>query len=180
MTSRRHAFLVKLIRTLVEEWSYDEVQKVLAELSDVRKGASAAGGFREGEPRRVSLNRERARSRRPTAVEQVTRYVGPNADRETLFAIAAKFDRKEFLPRIGDIKEFLAMMGEAVGGMKHRLDGFRQLLPPLAQLPSDKLKHLATSTRHSGPAQLGPLSDAIKSTGEARRRSTMPEPEQKS
>jgi hypothetical protein len=73
------------------------------------------------------------------------------------------------------------MMGEESGTIKDRLDGFRRLLPPLSQLPSDKLKRLASSGRHSGPAQLGPLSDAIKSTGEAIRRSeTAPDPEQKS
>jgi hypothetical protein len=45
-----------------------------------------------------------------------------------------------------------------------RLDGFRRLLPPLSQLRPDRLKRLASSTRYSGPAQLGPLSDAINAT----------------
>jgi len=104
-----------------------------------------------------------------------------NGERETLLVIAEKFDRKEFLPSIGDIREFLAMMGEASAGMKDRLDGFRRLLSSLTQLPPDKLKRLASSTSYSGPAQLGPLSDAIKSTGDAIRRSEMvPETEQKS
>lgn len=178
MTSKRQAFRVKLIRTLVEEWGYDEVQKALAQLSDVGSGAHIASASGMKAPQQPSPNREASRSKKPTAVEQVTRLRTPDGERETLLAIAAKFDRKEFLPSVGDIREFLAMMGEDSGSMKDRLDGFRRLLPPLSQLPTDRLKRLASSTRYSGPAQLGPLSDAIKSTGESIRRSgKAPEPE---
>ena len=178
MTSKRQGFLVKLIRMLVEEWGYDEVRKALAQLSDMGSGAHIASASRERAPQQPSPNREGNRSKKPTAVEQVTRLSTPDGEHQTLLAIAAKFDRKEFLPSVGDIREFLAMMGADSGGMKDRLDGFRRLLPPLSQLPPDKLRRLASSTTYSGPAQLGPLSDAIRSTGEAiRRREKAPEPE---
>jgi hypothetical protein len=180
MTSKHQAFLVRLMRMLVEEWGYDEARKALAQLSDMGNGAHIAAS-RERGPQKPSTNRKGNRSKKPTAVEQVTRLSLLDGERDTLLAIAAKFDRKEFLPSVGDIREFLAMMGADSGGMKDRLDGFRRLLPPLSQLPPDKLKHLASSTTYSGPAQLGPLSDAIRSTGEAIRRSEKaPEPEQKS
>ncbi|HXQ53591.1 MAG TPA: hypothetical protein VN802_21040 [Stellaceae bacterium] len=181
MTSKRHALLLKFVETLVEEWSYDEVQRALTELPDAAGGTHAASALVGGVSQHPSFNRGVNRSKRPTAVEQVTKLSNWNGERETLLVIAEKFDRKEFLPSIGDIREFLAMMGEASAGMKDRLDGFRRLLSSLTQLPPDKLKRLASSTSYSGPAQLGPLSDAIKSTGDAIRRSEMvPETEQKS
>ncbi len=181
MTSKHHALLLKLTRMLVEEWGYNEVQKALAQLSDVRSRAHIASASRKLAPQQPSPNREANRSKKPTAVEQVTRFSTPDSERETLLAIAAKFDQKEFLPSVRDIREFLMMMGEESGAMKDRFDGFRRLLPSLSQLPPDRLKRLASSARYSGPAQLGPLSDAINSTGEAMRRSKMaPDPEQKS
>jgi hypothetical protein len=104
-----------------------------------------------------------------------------DGSRETLLALAAKFDRKEFLPSVVDIREFLAMMGEESGGIKDRADGFRRLLPSFSQLLPDKLEHLVNSARYSGPARLGPLSDAIRSTGEAiRRRDGVRDPDQNS
>src|ERR1700731_3108417 len=111
MTSKQHAFLVKLTRMLVEEWGYNEVQKALAQLSDVRSGAHIASASRRLASQQPSPNREANRSKKPTAVEQVTRFSTPDSEREALLVIAAKFDRKEFLPRVGDIREFLAMMG---------------------------------------------------------------------
>ncbi len=181
MTSKHRALLAKLTQTLVEEWGYNEVQEALSQLSNAERQARMASTSRKLAPQQPLPKRAANRSKKPTAVEQVTRFSTPDSERETLLAIAAKFDRKEFLPSVGDIREFLAMMGEESGAMKDRLDGFRRLLPRLSQLPSDRLERLASSTRHSGPAQLGPLSDAIKSTGEAIRRSeTAPDPEQKS
>jgi hypothetical protein len=166
-TSKRQPFLVKLIRTLVEEWGYADVEKALAQVSGVSRDPS--------------MNREASQRKKPTAVEQVARLSIPDREREALLVIAAKFDRKEFLPSVVDIREFLAMRGEDSGRLKDRLEGFRRLLRSLSQLPSDTLQGLANSARYSGPAQLGPLSDAIRSTGEAiRRKEGVPGPEQKS
>ena len=181
MTSKRQVFIAKLIRTLVDEWGYDEVQKALTQLSDQDGRDHLAFAWREESQQRLTSNREASKSKRPTAVEQATKLSIPDGQRESLLAIAAKLDRKEFLPSVGDVREFLAMMGEDSEGMKDRSDGFRRLLRSLSLLPSDRLEHLASSSRYSGPAQLGPLSDAIRSTGEAiRRGESVPEREQNS
>jgi hypothetical protein len=171
VTSKHQALLAKLVRTLVEEWGHDEVQKALAQLSNVSSGHVS--------PERAS--RQASRWKKPTAVQQVTRLDIPDGQRETLLALAAKFDRKQFLPSVVDIREFLAMRGEDSGGVNDRIDGFRRLLRSFLELPAERLEHLVSSTRYSGPARLGPLSDAIRSTGEAiRRRGEVPEPEQNS
>jgi hypothetical protein len=181
MTSRHQAFLTKLVRMLVEEWGYDEVQRALAQLSEMGGGTLVSSAPEERAARQPSSKREGSRSKKLTAVEQVARLSIPDRERETLLGIAAKFDQKEFLPRVVDIREFLAMRGEDSSGVKDRLDGFRRLLRSLSQLPSDKLEGLMSSARYSGPARLGPLSDAIRSTGEALRRNEgAPGPERKS
>jgi hypothetical protein len=108
--------------------------------------------------------------RRRTAVDQVIKSSSLAGDLSDILDLATKFDRKDFLPSIGDIREFLTMTGNSVEGVNSRTEGFRYLLPVLAQLPPERLKQLASSNSYSGPAQLGPLADAIRSTGEAIRR----------
>jgi hypothetical protein len=55
------------------------------------------------------------------------------------------------------------MIGERPGAIKDRSDAFRRLLKVLPALPPEQLERLGNSALHSGPSQLGPLSDAIAS-----------------
>src|ERR1700730_5196322 len=115
MASRRRTSLAKFVQLLVDEWSYDEVYKALLELSQPDK------------PRYLD---KKPRSQKPSAVEQVERSSFPDDVRQHLTKIAQKFDQKQFLPTIGDIKHFLAMSGTRyTGTAKHRTDIFRYLLP---------------------------------------------------
>jgi hypothetical protein len=159
LTAGRQVSLVKLIRMLVEECGYTQVQKALSEVSGTDVSSE-----------REKVNREASRRKKPTAVELVHKLTIPDREREIILVIAGKFDRKEFLPSIVDIREFLSTRGEEPSGVKDRMDGFRRLLRLLSQLPREKLEGLANSSRYAGPAQLGPLSDAIRTTGEAIRR----------
>jgi hypothetical protein len=156
MTSRK-ALLNSLLRPLVQEWGHREVEAALAELSDAaditdrhRRSSSGPGGVQ--------------RTRRPTkllASEQVERAQLPEAQKVALQELAMRFDRKQFLPSFSDVRDFLIMMGERPGAMKDRSQAFRLLLRALGELPTERLKDLASTAIHSGPSELGPLSDAI-------------------
>ena len=80
--------------------------------------------------------------------------------------LAERYDRKRFLPSVADVREFLIMMGERPIGMKNRKEAFRVLLQSLIRLPDDRLQQLVGTALHSGPSELGPLSDAIAAAGE--------------
>jgi hypothetical protein len=176
MKFRDKALLSKLVALLVDEWGYHDVQAVLALLANARGELDVIPASKD----RLEQPPLAHRPKKLTAVEQVNKSAAMGGEREMLLAIAEKFDRKEFLPSVGDIREFLAMIGEASAGMKDRHEGFRRLLRPLTQLPADRLRRLASNPRYSGPAQLGPLSEAIKSTGEAiRREEVVPGADQK-
>ncbi len=95
------------------------------------------------------------------ASEQVARAQLPEAQEVVLRELAMRFDSKEFLPSVSDVREFLIMIGERPGAIKDRSEAFKQLLKALSGLPPERLERLANSARHSGPSQLGPLSDAI-------------------
>jgi hypothetical protein len=153
MTSRK-ALLNNLLRTLVQEWGHEEVQAALAQLSCGVGEADAPPLGRSSEltPKiRTKL----------LASEQVARARLSDTQAIVLRELAVRFDRKQFLPSISDVREFLVMMGERPGAIKDRSSAFRLLLTALSELPQERLERLANSARHSGPSQLGPLSDAI-------------------
>lgn len=165
MTAKRKPLLTQLLRVLVEEWGYDNVKEALAHLPHEALVASEVG-----DPLTRASRRERNRSKRPNALDAIRKLQTPDDRRDALLAIAAKFDERRFLPSVGDIRQFLSMMGREPIAMKDRSDGVRSLIAVLVELPLERLEHLASSSSYSGPAQLGPLSDAIRIAGATLRR----------
>ena len=156
MTGRK-ALLNGLLSTLVREWGFREVQAALAQLPDTEIRTNT------GEFANVGLGgtpRPRKKAKL-LASEQVARAQLPAAQDAALRELAMHFDRKQFLPSVADVREFLVMMGERPGAMKGRSEAFRLLLEALSNLSPERLERLANSALHSGPSQLGPLSDAI-------------------
>lgn len=161
------ALLRALLVPLLREWGHDTVQQCLAELlyQESRDDLHA-----------VDAPKPAKEHRRPTAIELVERHdISDAARKDQIRALAAKFDAKGFLPSASDVRDFLGMRGHDPGRIKHRGESFRQVLPVLLDMANDEIEDLRTSAVHSGPTQLGPLSEAIKAVG-ASRRSGVAEP----
>jgi hypothetical protein len=157
----RKILLSNLLHALVQEWGKREVEDALAQLSN-------AADLTEAHRLGSSVSRGARRSRSVTkslAIEQVARAQLPEAQEVALLELARRFDHKQFLPSTADVREFLIMMGERPGAIKDRSQAFRRLLEALTRLPPEQLEWLANSALHSGPSQLGPLSDAISAAG---------------
>lgn len=156
MTSR-NALLNRLLRTLVQEWGHREVEAALRRLSEEEGRADAHRPTTDGPE---ASRRTRTATKLP-ASEQVARAHLPKPQEAAMLELAIRFDQRQFLPSLSDVREFLVMMGERPGAMKDRSEAFRRLLKALSALPPERLERLANSALHSGPSQLGPLSDAI-------------------
>jgi hypothetical protein len=169
MASHQKRLLEDLLRTLIQEWGTEEVLSTLEQLRGGRHQSATNKLIFERRSNR-EFTRKSIGSKRPSATQQVAKLNESDERRETLMTIATKYDQKAFLPTTGDVKEFLAMLGAGTSAIKDRSDGFRQLLVSFMHLPSERLRHLANSSNFSGPAQLGPLSDAIRESGDALRR----------
>jgi len=167
---KRNAFLTRLLHTIVAEYGHEEVLRTLSDLPHADERRERITQSKRQAWLEQSGHREVTKPKRLTAVDQLTKTSDITVSGEEIFALATRFDRKEFLPTVGDIREFLAMSGSIVEGLTSRSEGFRYLLPVLVKLPPERLKRLATSNSYSGPSQLGPLADAIRSAGEAMRR----------
>lgn len=159
----RNSLLSNILRILVQEWGHQEVDAALADLISNTK--TSVDDYK--------VKRHRV-STRPLAIEQVARAQLPEAQEGTLRELATRFDRKQFLPTVSDVREFLLLMGENPGMMKDRSEAFRRLLRAISGLPPEQLERLAASTHHSGPSQLGPLSDAISSAAASLPRNREP------
>jgi hypothetical protein len=146
--------LNSLLRTLVDEWGYEEVAAVVARMA-VRSNDPPV------EDPLVRKVRPPRKGARPSATEQIERAALEGEQKDALLQLAVRYDHRQFLPSVADVREFLIMMGERPIDMKDRREAFRILLRNLMQLPVERLKQLASTALHSGPSRLGPLSDAI-------------------
>lgn len=149
--------LSRVLQTLVDEWGYDRVAQELSRTSRLSDLPLPSGRSKNGSTKRkLKL--------RPT--EQVEKMPLDASRREALLRLAKRYEEKEFLPNVAAVKEFLAMAGYDPGPIKDRDQAFRTLLLTLLQLPTERLYQLMHSSLHSGPSQLGPISDAIAAVGE--------------
>lgn len=155
----RETLLNRLLQTLVDEWGHEKVAAAL-----VRTGASSNNASAE----RPSIPKFRpsGKGAKPSATAQIERAALEGELKDALLQLAVRYDGKQFLPSVADVREFLLMIGERPAAMKDRKDAFRILLRNLVHLPIDRLRQLASTALHSGPSQLGPLSDAIAAASE--------------
>jgi len=150
--------LNRLLQSLVDEWGREEVAAALANTT-VSSNDPLVGRVTGPKPRPPR------RGAKLTAVEQIERVEVGQEQKEALLQLATRYDNKQFLPSVADVREFLIMIGERPTGMKDRQEAFRVLVRTLAQLPIERLRQLTRTALHAGPAQLGPLSDAIAVAG---------------
>jgi hypothetical protein len=153
MTTRRN-LLTDLLRALVREWGQHEVEAALASLAH----SSVSDRHLIADDRK---REQRARRAKPLASQQVARTQIPEAQKIALLELAIRFDRKQFLPSVSSVREFLLMIGERPSAIRDRSDAIRPVFEALSRLSPDHLEKIASSTIHSGPSQLGPISDAI-------------------
>lgn len=144
--------LVNLLRPLVDEWGYEDVLAALGEVRS-RSGNSTTS--------RVGGKSHRVGDAKVTAVTQIERAELRDEQMASMMLLAERYDSKQFLPSVADVREFVIMLGERPAGMKDRREAFRILLRSLRNLPIEQLRQIAETSLHSGPSELGPLSDAI-------------------
>jgi hypothetical protein len=165
VTKDHRTALRRLLGALVSEWGYDEVSHTLELLRD--DGSRIISG--SAETLDAPAGRSKKPYEKPSAKDIVSKLDVADARKAILMELADQFDSKRFLPGIGDVRYFLEMRGITSSGLTQRAETFRRVLKALLDTPSDKLQKLLTDMSHSGPSQLGPLSDAIKSTRTAVR-----------
>jgi hypothetical protein len=162
MTSKMHRprkkLLEDLLSSILNEWGEQEVLRVIAELqtSPLKKSS---------DQRPSGANSQGRSHQRPSAISIAQKADAPAEKKRLLIDLASNFDHKSFLPTMPDIRHFLEMRGQELGVVKQRADAFRSVVKVMLAMSDEGLERLVRNIQHTGPSQLGPLSDAIKSTG---------------
>ena len=149
----RDEILRGLIQTLVDGWGHSAVQDALDGL-----GAAEA----DIRPRRAKSEPQPS----PKALEIIENLDLPSDRKPILAELAKRFDEGRAFPKLGDIKSFLLSHHRKGADLKGRLSGFNRMLPILVEMSPKGLEKLLTRSQHSGPADLAPISDAIRGAGE--------------
>lgn len=158
------AILRGILRTLVNGWGYSAVQ---ASLETLETGTRA--------DKKLSRSRK-AGSERGSAVMLVKELTLPPERTALLQALAIRYDEGSAFPSMTDARAFLLSHQRNAKDIKSRSQAFKRMLPLLAQMSEKGLEKVISRSHHSGPAELDPISRAIRGAGETMRGSVESEP----
>lgn len=97
--------------------------------------------------------------------------------RRLMMDLAKRFDDGRAFPKLGDVRRFLLSHQENASDLKGRVQGFKRMVPILMSMSPKGLERLIARSHHSGPADLGEISDAIRGAGEDLRGKPQEKPE---
>lgn len=159
----RDDLLGRLVGVLVDEWGLARVRQAVASLEDTAGLASAQrpGGARQSHDARTR--------RKPSPTDLARRVHGPTALKSAIEELARLFEAKLFLQSVGDVRHFLEMRGKELPASISRSESFPKILEELVDIPVDQLREIARKTELSGPSELAPLSNAIRTAGASLR-----------
>lgn len=161
----REQILHEMLHVLVQGWGHEAVQDALTTLGS--KNTSKNKSTRADQSKTGS-----SVERQPKAL-MLVRNLSISEERKTiLIEIATAFDSGLAFPRTSDVKSFLAAHSAQAREVRSRDHAFRLMLPILEKMSEKGLARIVSSSRHSGPAELGSISEAIKITGNDLRGST--------
>lgn len=151
------------LRPLVEQYGYASVNQALRDMKSSRT-----------KNRRENLRPENLSSKRKkrtlNAVEYVLKMDLPS-DRESILVRAAdQFQRRLFLPTIGDIRNFWSVYRIETQMPSSRAVGIPKIFKFMSSMDPKEVARILNARAFSGPAKLGPIAEAIENLSEERLR----------
>lgn len=151
----RDQILREMLETIVKGWG----QKAVYDALDDLKGPTNRDGLAD------KLPIEAANSE-PKAVKLVKDlHIRDEKHRNLMLQFARHYDDGTAFRKMSDVKAFLASHHQSTKELRSRDQAFRMLIPIIERMSEKGLLTLISRSRHSGPAELGSISDAIKGAG---------------
>src|SRR2546430_462494 len=104
------------------------------------------------------------RSIRKNAVQYVTEMSIPAVHKEKLLSLARLFEEGRFLPNTADIRNLFGAFGTNPGQLKARQAAVPMVFRFLASCSTERLDRILAEGLFAGPAELGPIAEAIRAT----------------
>ncbi len=152
--------LVDSLRELVREHGLEQVSRSLHELEGLGSDAQSAkpSGSR---PSQRGAGTQGKRKRVATALERVEKMDLPGETADIVVQLAKRFDEKSFMPTFGDIAHFCRVYDVEEPASKSRASAIARVFSTIAAMNAEDIQILLDYGAFSGPARLGPISDAI-------------------
>jgi hypothetical protein len=157
----RHEILQGILQTLVDGWGQSAVSAALDAV------------VLSNDSRTRKRKKSDAEARAPNAMQLVVDMELPADRKAILIELAKRFDDGSAFPKLGDIRSFLLSHHRSGVDLKGRIPAFRRMIPILVEMSPKGLEKVLARSHHSGPADLGAISDAISGTGADLRGSTL-------
>jgi hypothetical protein len=93
----------------------------------------------------------------------------PSEKEFALVEIASRFEDKSFLPTYGEISNFCQMYGIDEPASKTWANVIPRIFKFIATMEPEDIQRILNDGTFSGPSRLGPIADAIRNNGRARR-----------
>ena len=152
--------LVASLRELVREHGFDRVSRSLRELDGLGSDAQGAKPGVGRQPQHRAGTRGR-RKPAATALERVAKMDLPSETADSVLQLAKRFDEKSFMPTFGDIAHFCRVYDVEEPASKSRASAISRIFSTIAAMNAEDIQILIDYGAFSGPARLGPISDAI-------------------
>ena len=148
------------LRTMVRQYGLTQVQKTLREIasSENSVGRSEDTGDSSGmvadSPKKTRTN--------ISAMEYVEAMQLGSEIRPALIELATRFERKSFLPTMGDIRYFCQVYRMDNPVSRSRARSFPMIFRFIASMEPREIRRIVDGKMFSGPSRLGPIADAIR------------------
>ena len=160
--------LKETLRGLVLQFGFEQVGRSLREIrySDLHVNISKRG---EMSARSAGVTKPARKKPKVSAPEYVEKMKLDKDKKEATIELATKFEGKDFLPTFGDIDNFCQVYGIDTPVSKSRASSIPRVFKFIASMETGEIRRILEDGMFSGPSRLGPIADAIRRNGRARR-----------
>lgn len=150
--------------SIVRRFGFENVSRALGEFesASTARRPRPQGGERREKQRGLRMSSKPRR----TAIEYVRKMDLPAERAELIGRAAEAFKQRDFLPTMGDVRSFCETYGIEEPKSKSRVDGIPRIFKFLVTMQLSDIQRMLDDGMFSGPAELGPIADAIR--GKAR------------
>ena len=156
------------LSSMIERFGFERVSRTLREMETDQVKQKT----RRADPAKRAPNNGSGNKRRVSAVEYVRTMALPAERAEVIGRAAKEFERRTFLPTVGDVRSFCEVYGIEEPRSKTRTSGIPRIFKFLVTMNAAEVKTMLDDRMFSGPAELGPIADAIRSRAKEMRMGT--------
>ena len=146
------------LRSMVEEFGFESVSRTLHEMEPDQVEMKTRAVAR---PKR--MRNSGSRNKRSVSAVDYVRGMDIPTDRAKVIARAAEeFERRTFLPTVGDVRSFCEAYGIEQPKSRARASSIPRIFKFLLTVDAAEVNSILDDRMFSGPTELGPIADAIR------------------